>query len=39
MKTGGLAIATPERLVVGGRKVGIVRVRITEAGRKALAAR
>jgi hypothetical protein len=35
----GLATATPERMVAGGRKVEVVRVRITEAGRRALAER
>jgi hypothetical protein len=33
----GLATATPERVVAGGRKVEVARVRITEAGRRALA--
>jgi hypothetical protein len=28
----GLATATPERIVAGGRKVEVARVRITEAG-------
>ena len=32
-----LAIATVERMVVGGRTVEIVRMKITEAGRQALA--
>ena len=32
----GLATATPERMVVGGRTVEVARVRITEAGRRAL---
>ena len=32
----GLAIATPERMVPGGRPVGVVRMKITEAGRKAI---
>jgi hypothetical protein len=31
----GLAIATVERMVVGGRTVEIVRLKITEAGRQA----
>jgi hypothetical protein len=30
----GLAIATPERMVAGGRPVEVVRMKITEAGRK-----
>jgi hypothetical protein len=33
----GLAIATVDRMVAGGRTVEIARVRITEAGRRALA--
>jgi hypothetical protein len=33
----GLVIATVERMVVGGRTVEIVRLKITEAGRQALA--
>ena len=33
----GLAIATVERMVAGGRTVQIVRMKITEAGRQALA--
>ena len=33
----GLASATPERVVVGKRAMQITRVRITEAGRRALA--
>ncbi len=33
----GLATATPERVVAGGRKVEVARVRITEAGRRELA--
>jgi hypothetical protein len=33
----GLVIATVERMVVGGRMVEIVRLKITEAGRQALA--
>jgi hypothetical protein len=32
-----LAIATVERMVVGGRRVEIVRMKITEAGRQAVA--
>jgi hypothetical protein len=32
----GLTIATPERMVTGGRKIEVARVRITEAGRRAL---
>ena len=33
----GLAIATPERrIVAGGRPVDVVRMKITEAGRKAI---
>jgi hypothetical protein len=31
-----LAIATPERMVTGGRTVEVVRMKITEAGRRAL---
>jgi hypothetical protein len=31
-----LAFATPERMVAGRRKVEVVRLRITEAGRRAL---
>jgi hypothetical protein len=31
-----LAIATPERMVAGGRAVEVVRMKITEAGRRAL---
>ena len=31
-----LAIATPERMVAGGRTVEVVRMKITEAGRRAL---
>jgi hypothetical protein len=31
-----LAIATPERMVAGGRAVEVVRMKITEAGRQAL---
>jgi hypothetical protein len=31
-----LAIATPERMVVGGRTVEVVRMKITESGRRAL---
>jgi hypothetical protein len=30
-----LAIATPERMVAGGRPVEVVRMKITEAGRRA----
>jgi hypothetical protein len=33
----GLATATAERVVAGNRKIEIARVRITEAGRQALA--
>jgi hypothetical protein len=33
---GGLAIATPERMVAGGRPVEVVRMKITETGRRAL---
>ena len=33
----GLAIATPERMVAGGRPVEVVRMKITEAGQQALA--
>jgi len=32
----GLAVATPERVVAGGRAKELARVRITEAGRRAL---
>jgi hypothetical protein len=32
----GLAIATPERMVAGARRVEVVRMKITEAGRQAL---
>jgi hypothetical protein len=32
----GLATATIERIVVGGRQVKLVRIRITAAGRRAL---
>jgi hypothetical protein len=32
-----LAIATPERMVAGGRKVEVVRLKITEARRRAVA--
>jgi hypothetical protein len=32
----GLASATPERVVSGGETIEVARVRITEAGRKAL---
>ena len=31
-----LAIATPERMVAGGRPVEVVRMKITEAGRQAI---
>src|SRR5262249_3280011 len=34
-----LATATPERMVAGGRTIEVARVRITDAGRRALAAR
>jgi hypothetical protein len=34
----GLATATPERMVAGGKAMEIARVRITEAGRRALEA-
>jgi hypothetical protein len=34
----GLATATAERVVAGSRKLEVARVRITDAGRKALAA-
>jgi hypothetical protein len=33
----GLAVATPERMVAGGRPVEVVRVKITEEGRRARA--
>ena len=33
----GLATSTPERMVAGVRKAEIVRLKITEAGRRALA--
>jgi hypothetical protein len=33
----GLATATPERALVGGKPVDVTRVRITDAGRRALA--
>jgi hypothetical protein len=33
----GLATATPERMVAGSRKIEVARVRITDAGRQALA--
>ena len=33
----GLATAMPERVVAGGKAVEVARVRITEAGRQALA--
>jgi len=32
----GLATATPERTVAGGRRVEVVRLKITDAGRQAL---
>jgi hypothetical protein len=32
----GLASATPERMVAGARPVEVVRIKITEAGRKAI---
>ena len=32
----GLAIATPERMVAGGRPVEVIRMKITEAGRQAI---
>src|SRR5262249_61740313 len=32
----GLAIATPEQIVAGGRPAEVVRMKITEAGRKAI---
>jgi hypothetical protein len=32
----GLAIAAPERMAAGGRTVEVARMRITEAGRRAL---
>jgi hypothetical protein len=35
----GLATATPERMVAGGRTFEVVRMTISEAGRAALAAR
>jgi hypothetical protein len=35
----GLAIATPERMVAGGRTVEIVRMKITEAGLRAVRGR
>jgi len=35
--TAGLANATAERVVAGGKAIEVARVRITEAGRKALA--
>jgi len=31
-----LAIVTPQRMVIGGRTVEVVRMKITEAGRRAL---
>ena len=33
----GLATATIDRMVVGGRRVKVIRMRITAAGRRALA--
>jgi hypothetical protein len=33
----GLATATPERMVAGGRTIEVATMRITEAGRRALA--
>jgi hypothetical protein len=33
----GLATATPERALAGGKPVDVTRVRITDAGRRALA--
>jgi hypothetical protein len=33
----GLATATPERMIASGRKAEIVRLKVTEAGRRALA--
>ncbi len=35
----GLATATPERVSTGGKPVEVTRVRITDAGRRALAER
>jgi hypothetical protein len=35
---GGLASVTTERMVVGGERIEVAVVRITEAGRRALAA-
>ena len=35
----GLATATPERVYAGGKPVEVTRVRITDAGRRALASR
>jgi hypothetical protein len=35
--TAGLATATAERVVAGGLTIGVARMRITEAGRRALA--
>src|SRR5262249_10013957 len=32
----GLAIATPERIVAGGRPIEVVRMKITDAGQKAI---
>jgi hypothetical protein len=37
MINAGLASATTERVVAGGRTIEVARVRITEAGRRALA--
>ena len=39
MVRAGLATAKAERVVAGGRSMEVVRVRITEAGRRALAER
>jgi hypothetical protein len=36
---GGLASATAERMVAGSRKIEVVRVRITDAGRRVLEGR
>jgi len=35
----GLAMATVERMVAGGKSIEVARVRITEAGRRALSER
>jgi hypothetical protein len=35
----GLAMASVERMVAGGKRIEVIRVRITEAGRRALADR